>query len=304
MRGYQGKNVLVSGGDGFLGRPVVLRLLDLGAKVTIISGGGGEGPGAALLPGCPVYRPEEIDHLSFSGGLEAIIFLNHPVIMANHEIGTYFVDQHLSLLNKLLRLAGRNASYFLYASSVAVYGKQRYLPIDEDHPLEPLLLYGAIKLAGEYFCRAIALEYGFLYSIVRFGDLYGPGSRDAGEPALLLDSALRSKPLILRGSGGQVRTYLFIDDAVEATLRVLGLKPANQTVNIAGSEYISILHLAHLIKQGYSAKAEVKAGKSNLLDEIECCIDSRKAEGLLDFRPGISLSEGLSRTSHWILRGS
>lgn len=303
MKGFQGRRILVSGYENLLGRKVVLRLLDLGANVSLFRLREEERcrSGESFSSGCPVVSAADLDRISPSSGFEDILFLNNPEILPNDLVEGPFIDIQLLDLNKLLNLAGRHASYFVYASSVSVYGKQRYLPIDEDHPLEPTHLYGAVKLAGESFCRATALERGFFYTIIRFGDIYGPGGSDVSAPAVFLRRVIKGGPMVIKGRGGQVRSYLYIDDAVEAVIKVLGCKIPNQIINIAGNEYTSIWHLANLIKQQYSTKTEIKTSSSILVDEIECCVDSSKAEEILSFKPRFDLASGLSNTYRWML---
>lgn len=300
MKGFQDKKILVSGGEGFLGGRVILRLLGLGADVTAVRIDGGGSQEGEIPAGCPVLDMGCLENSEFSGMPEAILFLNHPEILPNDRVGESFLNIQLSGLNKLLRLAGRFSSYFVYASSAAVYGKQKYLPIDEEHPLEPIMMYGAAKLAGEYFCRASALEKGFSYIILRLGDLYGPGSRDVGAPADLLGRALRNEPLVVKGNGGQVSTYVYIEDAADAVISALSGKKPNQTVNVAGNEFVSVWHLANIIKKKFSLKSEIKTSHNTLLDEIECCVDSGKAEELIGFKPSFNLTAGLSLTCRWL----
>lgn len=300
MKDFKGRKVLVSGVLSPFGGQVVQRLLELGSDVSIVLGGEKETGRATFTPDCPVFDIDSLCGGDQPAEFQDILFLNNPETLPNCRVDQPFIAGQLAGLKKLLGLAARHPSHFVYASSVAVYGKQRYLPIDEDHPLEPFLLYGAVKLAGEFFCLAAARENGFLYTIIRFGDLYGPGLRGVGAPAVLLESAIRGEPLVVRGRGKQVRSYLFIEDAVEATIKVLQGKTANQAINIAGNEFISTWSLAALIRQQYAAGSEIKTGKSILMDEIECCIDSRKAERLFGFRPGASLAQGLSATYGWM----
>jgi len=280
MKGLQGKKILVAGGENCLGGLVARRLKELGASV------------------CSVFDLEHNEKVL--GRPEIILYLDHPEILQNNMIDGQFLDVHLGGLLKLLRLAGKQGSHFIYASSSAVYGRQKYLPIDEGHPLDPILLYGAVKMAGECFCRSRSKEEGFFYTILRYGDIYGPGVR-IGEPSSFIEGAITRKRLDINGAGDQVRSYLFIDDAVEATIKAVISKPFNQIVNLAGNEYISIWHLANIIKQNYCEKCEIETSTNMLLDELECCVDSVRAKELFNFHPEVDLKTGLFKTYNWFL---
>ncbi|MFZ5596088.1 MAG: NAD-dependent epimerase/dehydratase family protein [Bacillota bacterium] len=300
LKGFKGRKILVTGCDDFLGWLVALRLSELGADVSVLSKG--YICREDFYPsGC---EPVTIDRLKSSGGdedwFEDILFLEHPVILPNSRIEKPFLDDQLSGLVELLGVCGRRMPYFVYASSVSVYGKQKYLPIDENHPLEPILIYGAAKLSGEYICRASALENGFFYSIVRFGEIYGPGNGNAGGPEELIKSVLKNEPLAIMGSGGQVKSYLYVEDAVEATLKILMNRPHNQILNVAGNECVSTWHLANMVKQNFPSQSDIAMSNNFLFDDIECCVDSGKAWDLIGFRPKVDLETGLKKTFEWL----
>lgn len=265
MKGLQGKKILVAGGENCLGGLAARRLIEQGASV------------CSVVSHESIPHPQDnkdlltiidghLDHIEeILGSPEIILYLDHPEILQNSMIGGQFLEAHLGGLLKLLRLAGKQGSHFVYASSSAVYGRQKYLPIDEDHPLDPILLYGAVKMAGECFCRSRSMEEGFFYTILRYGDIYGPEVL-TGEPSYFIEGAIRGKRLDINGTGGQVRSYLYIDDAVEATIKAVISKPFNQVVNLAGNEYISIWQLANIIKQNYCQKCQIKTSNNILLD--------------------------------------
>ncbi len=289
-----GRKILVSGSHSVVGRFLLPRLINEGADV-FIAGNGADYPYAGLFPGTKVVDIwNDVDR-----DYEIIIFLNNPEFVPDDLIDDSFFVNELASLRRLLKIAEKNVSYFIYLSTTAVYGKQKYLPIDEEHPLEPFFLYGAVKLAGEYFCKASALAHGFLYTIIRIGDLYGPGASMAS-PLKLMKNVISGKPLQLCGRGEEVRSYLFIEDAVDAILKVLYNKTANQVFNVTGDEYVSTWHLAGLIKQLFSPTSEISKGNAVLADEMECCIDSGKAENLIGFRPKINLKDGLEITFKWL----
>lgn len=302
MKELQGKNILVAGCRNHFGGLVAQRLAELGANVIIMFGRDSRHISKDSIPGCAVLSADEPDIAGFfCGGIEAVLFLNHPLLISNKILGEHFPGLHLADLLKMLRLAGKTGAYFIYASSGAVYGRHRYIPMDEGHPVEPLLVYGAVKLAGEHFCRAMALESGFSFSILRYGDIYGPGIRRMGESSIFLESVIKNKPLVIRGSGEQVGSYIYIEDAVEATIKVLNSKPLNQVINIAGNEFISIWDLANLIRQNYGVKCQIKTTNKNLTDEVECCLDTAKCCDMLGFIPQTDLMSGLFKSYSWLL---
>lgn len=159
MIGVRGRKVLVAGGGSFLGDLVALRLSECGADVCLAKN---EKKGwMPKIISLPDQSEIKISRLDKSGKLDYVLFLEHPVIIPNKLVNKTFINIEMSGLVKLLYMAGRHSANFIYASSASVYGRQKYLPIDEDHPLEPFSLYGAMKLAGEHFCRAMAMEQGF-----------------------------------------------------------------------------------------------------------------------------------------------
>jgi nucleoside-diphosphate-sugar epimerase len=300
MKGCQGKKILISGGENCLGKNVAGCLARQGARVCLV-GDDAAVRGTAENDGQLYIKAGQLDDIEkILGSPDIILYLDHPEMFQNDLVDIEFPGEHLKGLINLLRLAGKYSSHFMYASSSAVYGRQKYLPIDENHPLDPILLYGTVKMAGEYICRSKAMEEGFFYTILRYGDVYGPGVC-CGEPFDFIAGSVGGKTLFVNGAGGQVRSYIFIDDAVEATIKAVIYKPYNQIVNLAGDEYISIWHLASLIKQKYCQKCEIRIANSILLDDVECCLDSGRAKELFNFLPKVDLNAGLSITYHWFL---
>lgn len=123
-----------------------------------------------------------------------------------------------------------------------------------------------------------------------------------GIPAKLLKNAINNEVLSIKGQGGQVQSYVYIDDAVEAILKIVesGGKPPNQTVNIGGNEFISIWHLSNYIKNIFSLSSGIKTSPDILTDDVECCIDTKKAETLYKFYPKTDLRSGLLKTYRWL----
>ena len=187
----------------------------------------------------------------------------------------------------------------VYASSISVYGRQLYTPIDERHPLDPVLLYGVTKLAGEYYCKVMAREYGLQVVMLRFSDLYGPGLGRDNAPVVFLKRARAGLPLVVRGGGKQIRSYLFATDAAMAVYLALTNPAAVGGVfNIASDETVTISGLAQKALQITGSKGEI-VYEDGWVDEREYRIDSTLARTVLGFKPLVELETGLRKILAW-----
>ena len=105
-------------------------------------------------------------------------------------------------------------SRFLYISSAAVYGEPRYLPIDEEHPVDPVNPYGASKAAAELLLKSMARSLqGFLYTVARPFNMYGPGQGGGGYAGVItkfIERMMRGEPPEIYGDGWQVRDFLYL----------------------------------------------------------------------------------------------
>jgi len=134
-------------------------------------------------------------------------------------------------------------SKFLFISSAAVYGEPKYLPIDENHPLEPISPYGASKASAELFLKAMAKSQPlFRYCVLRFFNIYGPGQSGAyaGVVTRFIERMMQGYPPEIYGDGEQVRDFLYVDDAVDAVLKVIELGVFDAVLNIGAGTPISI----------------------------------------------------------------
>lgn len=301
----KGKKVLVTGGAGFLGSHICRRLVECGADVVLLDCAV-ESNISRIRDFYKEVRVLEGDILDSglveraASGAGAVVHTAFPAAACGRSPERQFVAAGTAGTFNALRAAWRQGAVFIYASSISVYGHQRYLPIDEEHPVDPFLLYGATKLAGEHYCRVMGQEFGAKTVILRLSDLYGPGNGRAGAPNIFVENALKGDPLVVRGGGTQVRTYTFISDAVQAFLLAIDNSDAwGQVFNIAGGECISIRELAERV-------ARMFPGSGGIVDwpaepDRRCYfISSEKAKKILGYEPRVSMEEGLRITARWL----
>lgn len=308
MNGIRGCRVLVTGGAGFLGSNIARLLLSQGAEITLLDNcrPGQEKNILDLMDRVDLLRGDITDQETVkkaARGKEVIVHAAFPVMQCDRSLENQFVATGTVGLFNILKEALEGQALVIYVSSISVYGRQSYTPIDENHPLDPALVYGATKLAGEFYCKVMAREYGLKTVILRYSDLYGPGLGRSNAPVVFLQRALAGFPLPVRGGGRQVRSYLFVTDAAQAVLQAIEAPAARgMVINVAGDEAITIMDLALKAKEITGSKSEI-ISEEGWVDEREYRIDSTLARSILGFRPRVDLSAGLRKTLAWVKGG-
>lgn len=138
---------------------------------------------------------------------------------------------------------------FFYSSSSEVYGEPVTIPQNEETtPLNSRVPYAVVKNVGEAYCRSFYQEFGLPFTVFRFFNTYGPHQTKDFVMSKFLVNALKNQDIPIYGDGSQTRTFCFVDDNIEATIKALdnGLF-VNDVVNIGSDKIITILDLAELI---------------------------------------------------------
>jgi len=184
-----------------------------------------------------------------------------------------------------------------YSSSSEVYGEPVVLPQHEETtPLNSRLPYAVVKNVGESFFRSYQQEFGLDFTIFRFFNTYGPRQSDDFVLPRFLHAAMAGKDITIYGNGSQTRTFCYVDDNIDATVRTLNDSLCiNDTVNIGNDHEITILQLAQLvIKMTNSSSKIVHLPALKEGDMTRRQPDISKMREILG-RPLISLEEGIRR---------
>lgn len=188
---------------------------------------------------------------------------------------------------------------FVFASSCAVYGNPKYVPIDEEHPLNPLSPYAASKLAGEAYCKAFTAAYGLETVCLRFFNVYGPRQSNgqyAGVIVKFIERLRRGQNPIIFGDGNQTRDFIYVHDVAEALLTALDSSGAvGETINIGSGKAVTINDLAQTLMK-IVGKVMIPIYKEKREGEIaQSQANIAKAKRLLGFKPDVSLENGLNK---------
>lgn len=148
---------------------------------------------------------------------------------------------------------------FFFSSSSEVYGEPVTIPQHEETtPLNSRVPYAVVKNVGEAFCKSYMQEYNLDYTIFRFFNTYGPNQTQDFVMSKFISQALQNKPITIYGDGSQTRTFCYVSDNIEATIKALNDDLfVNDVINIGGETVISILELAKLIIKLTGSNSEI-----------------------------------------------
>lgn len=294
--------ILVTGGAGFIGSHLVGRLSILkNYKVIVIDdlSNGSE----KCLSGLDVtfYRKDVrekkvISKIIRDEKIDTCVHLAAKLSVAESILkpeNTFNVNVDGTLA--LLEACSGKIKNFIFASSAAVYGHPKVLPLPEDHLLEPLSPYGASKVAGEALVSAYRNSNRIpKTTILRFFNVYGSGqtSSYAGVITKFLERLSRGQSPIIFGDGSQTRDFIFVDDVVDAILFALSTRDSG-IFNIGTGKPVSINELASkLIKiSGFSRKPIYRRPLTG--DISHSYADTRKANNELNFFAKKDIETGL-----------
>jgi dTDP-glucose 4,6-dehydratase/UDP-glucose 4-epimerase len=312
---FRGRSALITGGLGFVGSHLARRLVTLGARVTIVDSlmpqyGGNwfnvhDIRDRVTINICDVRDPYGMLYLvqgqdflfNLAGQTSHVDSMEDP-----HTDLAINAQAQLSILEACRK---RNPGVKLvFASTRQLYGKPERLPVDETHPIRPVDVNGINKLSGEWYHLLYNNVYGIRACALRLTNTYGPGMRvkDARQTFLgiWVRLLIEGKPIQVFGDGLQLRDFNYVDDCVEALVRVAAANEANGHVfNLGSSEVISLRDLAALLVDlGIDGRYEiVPFPRERLAIDIgDYYGDFSKIRATLGWEPRVSLREGLQRT--------
>ena len=296
--------VLVTGGAGFIGSHLVDRLIEEGHAVVVVDNLS-SGRREYVHPAASFYHLDVRD-----SALEEVLREEHPQVVC-HQAAQISVQSSLrdpaedATINvvgslRLLEYARQHGvEKFIYASTGgALYGEPDYLPCDEGHPIRPLAPYGVSKYAVEQFLAMYGRVYGLRYTVLRYGNVYGPRQDpygEAGVVAIFSQRMLEGREAVIYGSGEQRRDFVYVSDVVEANLLSID-KGDGEHLNIATGADTSINQISAQLQGaiGYGQPAVHAPAKSGEVFAIS--LACQRAQEVLGWRPQVDLAQGLAKT--------
>lgn len=305
------KQILVTGGAGFIGSHLARRLVERGDEVTVVDNlstgfrdNVPEGASFHLLDlsapdfvaSLPRQPFEAVCHLA--GQSSGVVSFEDPVydIQAN-SISTLLLSRWC-----IAQGVGRLA----YASSTTVYGNPQHLPVSEDAPYHPLTYYAVSKIASEHYLQ-LAYRKGLSTVSLRITNAYGPSQNltnmKQGIASIYLAYLLRGEPVMVKGSFERARDFVFIDDVVDAWVRAIDRPITGSPIYNLGSGVLTTVR--ELLRQLILAVGEdpnhypVYEEEPTPGDQDKIYADVSRIKADLGWTPRTSLHDGLRRMVDW-----
>jgi UDP-glucose 4-epimerase len=324
-----GKSVLITGGAGFIGSHLTEEYLanDAGKVIVYDDFSTGtlenlehfkdkrlkiiEGSILDTVKLNRIVRKERIDIIDhLAAELEVYSGIENPKKDANINI--------MGTLNVLDIAIKNNVKKILFASSGSVYGEAKYIPINEEHPLEPHWPYGVSKLSAERYVMQYHKLFGLETTAFRYGIVYGPREWFGRVLTMFIKRIfLENKPPVVFGDGSQTRDFVFVSDVAKAhILAIEKAEAVGQVFNIGSGRGVSIKELAELLinisdkrleiiydnpEEGSASKFQPE--RRRLKGELrKFVLDCTKAKKVLGWSPKTEFKDGLKKEIEWGLK--
>lgn len=303
------RETLLIGGTGFVGQALAPRLAGAGHRVHLVA----RRPVSLGLDGGAVLHTSPLDNAKLLHTLlptcRTVYYLasdstpgtsaSEPMWESELNLGPAL--RFLDILQKYDQV-----HLVFISSGGTVYGNPRSLPVGEDQPLSPLSYHGAGKIAMEAFLQAYCRQFGRSVTILRPSNFYGPGQpyrKGFGIVRGILEHLRRDRPVEIWGDGENVRDFLYVEDFVDACLRLQEKEPMKGAVEIFNVGYgrgHSINGLCGLVESvtGRRIRREYRSGRP--IDVRSIVLDYSRLHRATGWAPATDLETGLARTWEWL----
>tara|TARA_B100000674_G_C37905184_1_gene945794 strand:- start:22 stop:1038 length:1017 start_codon:yes stop_codon:yes gene_type:complete len=323
------KKILIIGGAGFIGHNLAIKLKSLGAIVTILDGLSVNNLNSVKKNDYKVPFPKLLlkildqrfklikknkielkiidarEHLKLSKAINDIKpeIIIHLAAVSHSNISNIYphltFDNSLRTLENALDCSKNKINQFIFLSSSMVYGNFKKQKVREDDICEPIGIYGALKFSAEKIIKAYGQVFDLPYTIIRPSALYGERciSRRVGQ--IFIESAIKSKKIIINGDGEDKLDFTYIEDLVEGIICSIKNKNAlHETFNITYGNSRKVNDMIKILRNHFP-NINISYKKRDKLMPLRGTLDISKAKKLLNFHSKWSLDIGYPKYITW-----
>lgn len=301
---FLNKKIFITGAFGFLGSRLTEALSESGAIIYALAGPDDKYESAtagriknvfkediknreALAKIIEEVKPDFIYHLAAIGSVP--YSKDYPLAVLDVNLG--------GTINLLEAARHAGCGKFIYISSAEIYEGSRHA-VNEGHPISPDSPYAASKAAADYLVLSYNKSYGMPAVVLRLFNIYGPGNYK-NVIFKFIQAALQNDVLKVEG-GGQIKDFLYVEDAVEALLLAGGNGGSGEAFNIGSGNAVTIKELADKIISLVGSKAKIEENNPREIQSKDFFCDYAKIEKAFGWKPQVGMEEGLKKTVDWI----
>lgn len=312
------KQILVTGGAGFIGSHLGHRLMGRGDRVTVldnfndfydparkranVEGLRTAGGDAFRLVEGDIRDEALVEELFAESGFDGVVHLAARAgVRPSLSEPILYEDVNCIGTLRLLEAARRHGPrVFVFGSSSSVYGINEKVPFSEEDRIDqPISPYATTKRTGELLCYNYHHLYGMAISCLRFFTVYGPAQRPEMAIHKFTDLLARGETIPLYGDGSSRRDYTFISDIVDGVVAALDAELGFEILNLGGAETTALADLVRWLAEELAVEPRIEYLPDQPGDVPITYADVSKAERLLGYSPKVPIREGLKRFVAW-----
>jgi len=314
---WNSKSILITGAGGFIGSHLVEELVERGARVRAFVRYNSRGDWGLLR----LLSKQKLNVIEIiSGDLRDYDAVRHSAQGTNiiFHLGSLIAIPYsyvhpretietnvMATLNVMTAARDVGVERVIHTSTSEVYGTARYVPINEDHPLQGQSPYSASKIGADMIAQSFNRSFDLPVVTIRPFNTFGPRQSARAVIPTIITQALSPVPQVSIGSTHPTRDYTYVNDTVNGFIKAAGASGViGETINIGSGFEISIGDIAKKILEITGVKKPISQDLKRtrpIKSEVERLLcDNTKAKRLLGWEPGISFEEGLRKTIQWI----
>ena len=299
--------VLVTGGAGFIASNLTPELLEMGHSVTVFDDiSTGQLENIPDSPSISLTRGDIRDPAQILAAVEGQEVVYHMAAQVGNVLSLQQPDidlntNALGTINLLRACREQGVKRVILSSSSAIFGETQYVPMDENHPKDPVSPYGLSKMAAEKYCLILGQEYDISVCCLRYFNVYGVNqyfNPYGNVLPIFVERALAGQSLTIYGDGLQTRDFIDVKDIVRANLLAMESGAAG-VFNIGTGIATAVNELTKYLLEAFDYPIEVNYAPARAGEVLHSLADISKARDEMNFSPTVSVEQGVKTYVNW-----